>query len=259
MFVYGGMDPSSSLILSDLWAFDLFNNTWIALSAPSYSIENIGFSPPSLFRARLIPTDLNCVTSTSSSPSCGLLVYGGLGGSKLQTNLGQVYKIVVNFQAYATQNLETAVSAASYSTVTGVSAQKSYIYNDSWVFARLTDVTSDRGRRRKMYALEEIGYSSSRRMIFEFGGLQAVQGTSIESDKQDSTGLYTPISLDAGGYLGGKIWDISTGENLRTNVDILTNGPWNFTNAIFKDLTYLREFRQYRFDAFDITLLQINK
>lgn len=120
---------------------------------------------------------------------------------------------------------------------------------------------SERGRRRKLFALEEIAYSADKNIIFEFGGLEDSTTGFLDSN-QEATGLYSPLSLDAGGFLdaggtviGGKLWDLLTGENLRTNVDIPAYEAWNYTNSKFVNLSYLRQFRQYKVNPFDIALL----
>ena len=67
------------------------------------SVSAVGFAPPSLYKAHLIPIDEGCQNSlpmtavdpltgqsSISDSSCGLLIYGGMGGRDLVSTLGQV-------------------------------------------------------------------------------------------------------------------------------------------------------------------------
>ena len=92
----------TGLILSDLWSFNLHRLLWSSLTATKTS-DTIGFQPPGLYKANMLFIDNGCeisVPSQSMNPqtgegifsdaTCGLLIYGGIGGRDLITSLGQV-------------------------------------------------------------------------------------------------------------------------------------------------------------------------
>jgi hypothetical protein len=100
--------------------------------------------------------------------------------------------------------------------------------------------------------------------MYEFGGLQA-QSSRLISDHQVAVGPYPTLSLDSGGFVGGKLWDTSTGEYLRTNVDIPTFAPWSFLDFFGpsqplgsknnSDVNCLQQFKIYTVGYKDIVQL----
>lgn len=100
--------------------------------------------------------------------------------------------------------------------------------------------------------------------MYEFGGLKA-RTSQLVSDHQIAVGPYPTLSLDSGGFIGGKLWDTSTGEYLRTNVDIPTFAPWTFLDFFGlsqplvsennSDVIFLQKIRIYTVDYKDIVEL----
>ena len=148
LIIFGGVDPASSLIFSDTWAFNLYSNTWTRLSAAANSVESMGFMPPPLYRAHLVPQETECIKANGVPSTCGVLIYGGLGGNDFHTLLGQVYRASLTFSTYSPDRIDspyssnpTLVSPGSeaYSATTGANKQRYFISNHTWDFARLTD------------------------------------------------------------------------------------------------------------------------
>jgi hypothetical protein len=145
LWVFGGVDPVSSVVYNDVWSFHLHTGQWKRFSDNSGSVT--GYSPPPLYYAHLIPiiasndvapsappedvTDqwLNATgASTIPQQSVGFFVYGGLGagGSCARilnnqsqfltqavfctplelTSVGQMYKFTVDLSPEATDHLE---------------------------------------------------------------------------------------------------------------------------------------------------------
>ena len=103
--------------------------------------------------------------------------------------------------------------------------------------------------------------------MYEFGGIQA-KDPAIYSANQTSVGPTIPISLDtSGGDLSGKLWDTSTGEYLRTNVDLPGNTYWAYPDTFdqtqpslgsnFTGFLFLREFRSFRINYKDLIMLNV--
>lgn len=102
--------------------------------------------------------------------------------------------------------------------------------------------------------------------MFEFGGLQATKSDLI-SNNQTQDGPYVHDSFDTGGDTGGVLFDLSTGEHLRTHIDLPTNGAWDYSDAFtqsqpqleFSQVKFLREFRTYSINYKDLVQLYVHK
>jgi hypothetical protein len=127
LFIYGGQDPVTGLILSDLWAFNLQTLLWSSLTATKTS-DSIGFEPPGLYKANMLFVDHDCEISvpsqsmnpqtgvvTLSDTTCGLLIYGGIGGRDLMTSLGQVL-INEEFDSYTLIHMRNSLLLSHRST-----------------------------------------------------------------------------------------------------------------------------------------------
>lgn len=271
IWVFGGMDPSSRLVFNDLWAFSLSSNTWTCIQANSGTIT--GFSPPPLYLAHLIPV-------SQTSPSSGVqkqsfLIYGGVGSTgvcglssqmntdkncpALQTAFGQLYRVDMSFGQWTSAHLQSAVT----------NPDSNFVSSISWQFARLTSASTNVGQEslRKLFAFESTAFSTDRSLLFEFGGMQVSNSVTEEAllrDAQKARGLYTPLSLSAGGNLGSPLWDLLTGEQIRQSVDIPANGLWDYTDGFISPqplsnksaIVFLDEFRVYSVSFSDMILLE---
>jgi len=145
IWVFGGVDPVSSIVFNDVWAFHVHTGQWKRYSDNSGSVT--GYAPPPLYYAHLIPIiasnnvdpsappveisdELLNATGASTLPqhSIGFYLYGGLGagGSCARilnnqsqfltpavfctplelTSVGQMYKFTVDLRVGATDHLE---------------------------------------------------------------------------------------------------------------------------------------------------------
>jgi hypothetical protein len=272
LFIYGGLDPSSGLILSDVWAFHTGTKTWTQLqsSSPDRFPKVPGFAPPPLYGAAMVVTNDD-----------NFLLYGGAGGGGMcgmgkcqreHTTLGQVYRFMVGVE----KRLDDVQLVAKIDDVFDGDVlhnnDNQYLRQDlcSWNYSRLTadensEGTADRGRLRKAYALEKVAYAPEIDVLYEFGGVEAVRGE-LRSASQIAGSLYNPLSLDSGGELGFKTSDIEAGEHLKTHLDILINGVWEFEDSFdqaqpirkrdsAKDLMFNRAFKTHKVTDLDIILI----
>jgi len=281
LFIYGGRHPSYTLIFSDMWSLDIVTGRWKMLkSLKTYDAPP--YSPPPMYKANAISIDKDCGNSMTrlhedeiygvrNNPNipdtvdseCGLLIYGGVFANDLQTSIGQVYRLNLDMEPFET----SAPINASTGERINIEISNKYltISSTKWEYARLTseEQVISRGRLRKLFAYEEIVYSKSRNLMYEFGGLQAVRESLIA---HGHTGVDIPVSLEAGGgRIEDKYYDLETGEHLRTSVELPTNGPWNYTTAYtqsqpqlnFTDVKFLREFRTYRINYKDLVQVTV--
>jgi hypothetical protein len=245
IFIFGGIIPSTKVILDDFWSFDMASRVWTCHSVLGSSA--IGFGPPPLYRSHLISINPN-----------GLLVYGGFGGggscggavcNSLESTLGQTYVFRFDQKKWLSSKLYTSTTRA----------EEEYVTNTMWQYSRMTTGGTYKGRLRKLFAFEEVFFVPSRNMLFEFGGLQAVDYSLATAD-QTATGLNPgePVGLDSGKRLpdvawdkrfqwnmdqqkndfvglvhpqGSVLWNLETAEHDRSVVDLPTNGYWEFFDA----------------------------
>lgn len=145
IWVFGGIDPVSSVVFNDVWAFHVHTGQWTRYSDNSGSIT--GYAPPPLYYAHLIPIIQSSKIASDAPPvavsndwlnatgvqtipqsSVGFYVYGGLGAggscarilnnqSKFLTHavfctpleltsIGQMYKFTVDMSVDGTAHLE---------------------------------------------------------------------------------------------------------------------------------------------------------
>ena len=132
IWIYGGIDPVTSLIYNDLWSFHVRTRQWTLHSPNSGSVT--GYGPPPLYNAHMIPltaaysndihyplSDVNSVnitgTTTRIPNQVGIALYGGMGsggscgpivnnrtGFKTlssyctpagESTIGQIYKVTI--------------------------------------------------------------------------------------------------------------------------------------------------------------------
>ena len=278
MFIFGGEHPIDRIIFSDLWVFDLQTSLWTELMSQATYSGSVGFSPPPMYKANAIAIDRFCENSerkaqmdalllhtnpnvaNTTDTDCGLLIYGGVYESGVQTSLGQVFRVNLEMQPLRREGEVNADGTFSAPVIPDPHVLK--VVSSSWEYARLTSEDSDRGRLRKLFGFEEVVYSSLRNLMFEFGGLQAASDTLIRNN-QTQDGPYSTASFDTGGDIGGVLFDLHTGEHLRTHVDLPTNGPWSYSDAFtqlqpqldFDHVKFLREFRTYAIEYKDLIQL----
>jgi hypothetical protein len=126
LYLYGGMNPASGLVYSDVWVFRVAVQQWELLYSLRAGHANTNtfqyptgdtayqFAPPPLYLAHILPvpesldpfTGINTTfygsdADTSRLQNGGFLIYGGVGGGgscgsrrcgALETSLGQVYR-----------------------------------------------------------------------------------------------------------------------------------------------------------------------
>lgn len=262
MYIFGGMDPSSSRIFNDMWAFNLHSQLWSIVSPNTGS--NIGFAPPPLYLSRLIPIATH---SISSSLTQSLLVYGGIGNGgscasntnceAKQTSIGQVYRFDITLGQWVSYRLKSPDTVS----------ETDFIIKYAWNFARLTSASAERGRLRKLFAFESTAISEDGSKLYELGGLIPIvsNAPNFQNNKQSAKAIYGyPLSLDNGGILETPLWDLFTGEQLRDVVDIPTFDFWNFSYAFariqpsmnnFTSVGFLKKFRTYSINPSDIVLI----
>jgi hypothetical protein len=191
MYIFGGQDPVSGVIYSDLWVFDISAGTWQELIANSEpSGISIVYVPP-LHSAHLIlaTPDLQPSLSSSFRPTSdssnntlntpkllNLMLYGGVGNGgscavasmcpPLLSTLGQVYSLQLSV---GTLN----VPRSTLDSRNKLRLQTEMVLNATWTYARLTSSTASRGRLTKNYAFERVAYVATKNQLFEFGGIRS--------------------------------------------------------------------------------------
>lgn len=281
LFIYGGRHPCYDFIFSDMWSMDIVTGRWKMLKSLK-TYDDIPYSPPAMYKANAISIDKDCGNSMTrlhedefygvrNNPNlpdtvdseCGFLIYGGVYENGVQTSLGQVYRVNLDMKPLETS---APINASTGEKISG-QIQTTYLTISSMKFeyARLTNEEQaiSRGRLRKLFAYEEIVYSKSRNLMYEFGGLEAVSESLIQHGHTTFEG---PVSLDVGGgRIGDKYYDLETGEHLRMSVELPTNGQWNFTTAYTQsqpqlnitEVKFLREFRTYRINFKDLVQVAV--
>lgn len=308
LYIFGGMDPASNVTFNDVWVFNVGARDWTQLSRNSGSRR--GFGPPPLFSSYMIPIADSVETNVNATEITGFLVYGGIGGGgqcaditcRLQTSLGQVYRYSVTTNTW---DHHVRVFA------TGTYNEEQYVNSSSWEYARLSgggagfdSQANDRGKFVKLYALEKAIYVAPQGRMYEFGGVQSTQlsvslaGQSGIFEFSVNSDFIEAVYMGAGGDLlqnrfgvygdpatanslsgEGILWDSSTGEQLRTTVEIPTNSKWRFTDVFDKNydaratasdvvvddtvtnmtiVKLLRAFRTYSVNPTDVVLMSEN-
>lgn len=236
LFVTGGRDPASKLILNDVWAFYCHEKRWVQIQKNSGS--SAGYSPPPLYHSFLAPVQhLSGGVNSTGFESTNLLLYGGVGGGgacgggeecdQLETSFGQIYRLPINYGTYDTDNSGTDSNFASpiregFASGSVVSPQQiraeiglNYLslQGTEWSFARLSDNSdgqtfessgnsqAGQGRLLKTWGLESVCYDRERGLLYELGGLQAVP-IDMAKGNQSAREYSGPTMLDTGNHLG---------------------------------------------------------
>jgi len=269
LYIFGGINPANNYTYNDMWAFDLGLLKWEQLSGNNGNTA--GFKPPPLYNSYMFY--LENVDK--------IIIYGGIGGggscgdvvcNMLELTLGQVYTFSVTEGAW---NIEILLSDSGI-------VQGKYIAETAFTYARLTTDSStnyndhrrddnknrDRGRLRKYFALESCIYDSERQLMYEFGGIETVAGTSIRMNNEvtmkNGTNDDPPAFDTSGGILENSLWDLTTNEGIKQNMNLPVNSEWVYDDAFRRiqpqtdetELKFLRSFRTYRVtDNSDVVLL----
>lgn len=286
LYVYGGIDPVSNYTYNDMWVFHLGFQTWQNLF-PNSGYTSGSYYPPPLYAAKFIPI----LTPKSSDPASNdqsswssLLLYGGLGGggscaasappikgnpsptitcTPLETQLGQIYCLNVSLAAYK--------PSGRLMSFTGIKETQA-ITSATWQYARISGSSSPQEsamvlspqRLDKYYALETIAFDPNRRILYEFGGVKAIDSNLVLANQQViNTNGGAPF-LDSGGLLPNVDTDRITFENLRKNMQTPTNGPWLFQQGFtllqphtnFTFLRFERRFKTYNIQPIDLILVK---
>ena len=254
LYVFGGVDPVSSLLHHDLWSFSIASGLWSQLYEGS-SKAMYEFAPPPLIHAHLIPV--------STSQSDGLLVYGGLGSGgacigadnfcrQHQVSFGQVYLYSLKGETWL-QPFQQNDFEISKTTL-----------QSNWLFARLTNGTkgltdpsnSRYSKLTKSYSMEKIVFNSIRKTFYEFGGVHAMDSY-IQSNNQEVSDNF-PQSQDIGGFSESEFSDTQSGEQLRDRVTSPVNGMWTYTNEYehSANLTFDNSLRLFTVSSTDVVLIK---
>lgn len=260
LWIFGGLDYSSQLTYNDLWSFHLESHEWTQRFKGTSAADRIGFIPPPLHHAHLVP-----------SRRQGILVYGGIsnggscGGLKCgasSTVLGQLYRFEITSSTWVPSRLYSGADNVASEHATG----------GEWQFARISNdfsqATGGTGKFTKDVALERVAISRERNILFEFGGVSFknfsnVRSASDEEELWDIEFQERSAEIlkfhEAGGVLANDPWDLYTGEHLRENVDIPFTDDFWYNNlpsaANMTDVSFRNVFRQFSVAANDIVLL----
>lgn len=286
LYVFGGYDAISDIVFNDVWAFELLSQTWTQLSPNSGAVH--GYAPPPLYGSHLIPiVEFDGETSQSVGgldPDLryqGFLLYGGAGGGagcagkrcdQMAISIGQVYKYEIlldNFIDNSTARIINSDLAASIENP----ITYNYIKSSHWKYARLARQDNNgegnadsafRGKRTKKYVFEAVAFSLDRKIMYEFGGLQAVDDSLIVNGQSVNTRdgvrrAIVPMFMSSGGVIDALPSDLESGERLRTFVDIPFNGVWRLKQAFSlpereeqQHLEFTNDLRTYRVHPIDI-------
>lgn len=316
MFINGGIDPYSKLIYNDVWAFYTAEKRWVQIQEVTGTAA--GYAPPPLFHSFFIPVQSGAGVNSTGFESTHLLLFGGVGGGggcggtecgQTETSFGQIYRLPVSYGTYDLDNSSSPSSLAPIIkegfTSDGITAPAlvrseiavNYLALDGteWSFSRLSDasdatsfeasgnVHAGRGRLLKTWAMESACYDRERGILYELGGIQAVD-TDFAKAGQSSREKAGPTSLDTGNSLGGAgdstgvssasgagnsnpgpnadgsiydatdapLWDLETEQHLRTTTQLPVTSPWRFEDAFRQSqpqlnstLRFLQVFRTY--------------
>lgn len=287
LFIYGGRHPNYNLIFPDMWCLEIGNGVWRVLKTfKTHNTNNFPYAPPAMYKANAISIDKDCANSQTTEhedefygirnnpnipdtvdSECGLLIYGGVYANDLQTSIGQVYRVNLDMKP---SKMAVPINATTGEKIDDSSSLPPYLrlVSVKWEYARLTsgEQPISRGRLRKNFAYEEIVYSKSRNLMYEFGGLEAVRESLVKKGRSEVQGSFSPQSLETpGGRINEKYYDLETGEHLRASVELITTGPWNYTTAFtqsqpqlnFTEVKFLREFRTYRMNYKDLVQVTV--
>lgn len=285
LYVFGGYDALGDIAFNDVWAFELLSQTWTLLSPNSGSVQ--GYAPPPLYGSRLVPiVGFDGATTVEAGQAHqGFLVYGGIGGGGtcvgkrckgIAVSIGQLYKFEVTLDAH-TDNSTARILNSDFTSSVQKPVVYNYIKSSKWQYARLArdDESSEsgdesvlRGKRTKRYVLEAVALSLDRKIMYEFGGLQAVDKYLIDNgqvlDTRDGVRRsVVPVFMDSGGVIDPLPSDLESGEKLRTSLDIPFNGFWQFKESFVRSqpmeamtyVAFLNEFRTYHIHSIDIVHL----
>jgi hypothetical protein len=278
LWIFGGIDSPTGYTFNDLWSYDLILHQWNQRSSNSGSLY--GFLPPPMHHAHLIPAP-----SSSWHPSTpSFLIFGGLssGGSCGNTIClplnrsfyGQVYRF-----SFTVNDITSSPLMNSVESIFIINRQPVMIGKGSWSYARLSSNNEwgvgGSGKYLKKYALESIGYDRVRGLVYEYGGVE--YSPEVESESQSrssaSTNFKLPIAetrtgegpdiYESGGRLTKDYSDLSTGEQLRGNVDTPSVPDWWYEEFLELEqrlnpakVNFRKEFHEYLTRLEDIVLVK---
>lgn len=197
------------------------------------------------------------------------MIYGGIGGAGscggeacdfLQSTIGQVYGFKISEGTWNPGQLFSPDVKIQYNYIRGNRPQPSRLTGEGGNLELLT----------KYFSMEKIVHDRYRGIMYEFGGLEAVDMNLIlNSQSSHSFNQDTPNSQDASSGLlfnqvsDRNVWLNYLGEELRKIIEIPTNGPWIFSDAFQQsqpqeNFTYVRfdrSFRTYTIDSIDMILV----
>jgi hypothetical protein len=288
LWVFGGIDSVTGQTFNDLWSYDLILHQWTEQSPNSGSLY--GFVPPPLHHASLLPS--------WDSPS--LLIFGGIssGGScgntvcnpSNRSFYGQAYRYSFDVEVSSSTRLNNADSIFINNR------QSTLIGDGSWSYARLISneewSAGGSGKYLKKYALEGLGYDRERGVMYEFGGVESsikdqellIASTSTSTSTSTHVSISSVISneyhtplpntrtgegediYESGGRLTKEYWDLSTGEQLRGNVDSPSVPDWWYEEFLDLDqrlnptkIQFRKEFHEYSVQVEDVVLIKSQK
>jgi hypothetical protein len=274
LWIFGGMSSTTHLTYNDLWSFNLISYHW-EIHSPN-SGAGVGFIPPPLHHAHLLPTEY-----ADSPGTTGLLIYGGVGGggSCGGTKCNATHAVIGQLYRYDTDIAEWTPHKLFHSSSAEVDK---YVSDTRWKYARLSSSNDSSvggsGKLQKDYVLESIAVATERKLIFEFGGFRNIlpeDNVTVDGNMRYGQGRnYYDAS---GGQLLNGPWDTYTGEQLREVNDILissnslfmyldVSGDTNVDNdsnsvsvtdiSFFDEkVEFIRQFSQYSLGINDVVQL----
>ena len=270
LYIFGGINPASNLTYNDLWVFHIGSEIWEQLMP--LNSNKYGYIAPPLYNSHLLITSTKVINSTATDIS--ILLYGGIGGGGscggdvckfLETTIGQVYGFKINEGTWNPGQLFASDVSMQYNYIRGSRPQPSRITGSGGELELLT----------KYYAMEKIVHDRNRGVMYEFGGLEAVDEQLIlaSQSSMDSNDNNFPNSQDASSGLlfnqasDTNVWYNYLGEYLRKIIEIPTNGPWLFEDAFkqsqpqqtFDFVKFDRVFRTFTVSSIDMVLITQQK
>lgn len=162
IYLFGGVDPATGMVHSDVWVFRIAIQSWEMLYnrrlGHAHTEGVYQFAPPGLYHAHLLPipesldpyTAINTTTYGSDTDltyqqNGGFLVYGGVGGGgscgtsdcdALETTLGQVYKFSLAEGRWTSPH--TITGAVANTAVNDIYSELQYTQDSAWQYARIS-------------------------------------------------------------------------------------------------------------------------
>jgi len=265
LYIFGGINPSTNLTYNDLWVFHIGSEIWENLM-PLNSYK-YGYIAPPLYNAHLMVATTTTVNSSATDIS--LLIYGGIGGAGscgdrtcklLETTIGQVYGFKISEGTWNPGQIFSPDVTIQYSYIRGSRPRPSRLTGEGGNLELLT----------KYFSMEKIVHDRNRGIMYEFGGLEAIDEnlilngqSSMNFDRNVPNSQDSSSGLLYNQFINTNVWSTYLGEDLRKIIEIPTNGPWLFQDAFTqsqpqKNATYVkfdRAFRTYTINSIDMVLV----